>query len=221
MTIDNPPSGAHPSLVQLTIEEAATRSGKSERQIRYLIKLGRLTAHKAAGRWLMQSEQVDQVAGSPRRQKAAARKQAKLREVVEDTLPAQPKGRRYSLRDLKAMQVGVPLYQQLCTTLGEAHPAVTALRQGLAWLARGCHRYDLDQKLDAYQRGRDEISLAACALVLDQASAPALLAALCTIEDELLPAVAGLLRRIDNRGAAAPPATAGKRSPPPRAAAAS
>ena len=39
--------------MQLSIQQAAERLGKSVRQVRYLIQTGSLPAHKSGGRWLI------------------------------------------------------------------------------------------------------------------------------------------------------------------------
>ena len=41
--------------MQLTLEQAATRLGKSLRQVRYMIKSQRLPAQKVGGRWMVDS----------------------------------------------------------------------------------------------------------------------------------------------------------------------
>ncbi len=53
--------------MQLTIEQAAARLGKSRRQIRYLIKAERLPARKFAGRWVIDSEAGRALPRVPRR----------------------------------------------------------------------------------------------------------------------------------------------------------
>ena len=42
--------------MQLTLDQAATRLGKTARQIRYLIQSERLSAKKVGGRWVIESK---------------------------------------------------------------------------------------------------------------------------------------------------------------------
>lgn len=72
-------------------------------------------------------------------------------------------------------------------------------RACLDQLAVGCHRYDRQEKTLAYRAARDAASLAAMELLLHSDANPqdGLLDA---IEQELMPAVAGLLRRSERRG---------------------
>ena len=44
--------------MKLTLEQAAARLGKSERQIRYLVQNSRLAAEKVGGRWLIESDDL-------------------------------------------------------------------------------------------------------------------------------------------------------------------
>lgn len=181
--------------MQLTLEEAATKLGKSVRQIRYLVKEGRLSAKKVAGRWFVELEDAPKTSSQ---QGVEQRKQERLRAVVEDALELKPsETQRYSVMDLKAFQLGLPLYHKASELLGEQHSATLALRQALEHLARGCHRYDKDEKAAAYRTARDEASLAVCELLITGGAASALVA---PIEQELMAALAGLLRRLDRIG---------------------
>lgn len=151
--------------MELTLEEAATRLGKSQRQVRYMIRNKRLSARKAGGRWL-----VD-ISGLPRSEpqsRAAERKQAALRAAVDEalTLPETAPPVRYSMRNLKAFQLAHPLYQRVASSMGSEHPAVASLREVTLQLARGCHRYEPADKAAAYRAAREHASLAACELLL-------------------------------------------------------
>ena len=44
--------------MQLTIDQAAIRLGKTARQVRYLIQSERLPARKVGGRWVIESENL-------------------------------------------------------------------------------------------------------------------------------------------------------------------
>ena len=108
-----------------------------------------------------------------------------------------PPRRRYSVRDLKAFSLGAPLHQRLCQHLDAQHPAVTHLRDMLDELAIGCHRYHPAEKAQSYRTARDAASRAVAALALEDAEhADAILQ---EIEQELMPALAGLLRRVERR----------------------
>ena len=240
------------AAVELSPEEAATKLGKSVRQIRYMMQEGRLPARKVGGRWRVKipaaptgpavetakaqgaagpaaappgpavetakgqgaagpaaiatpAQGASDSAAAPApgrgksdgpRQQAAARKQARLRAAVEDALELDRAPRRYSLRDLKAFQLGLPLYQQALAVLGAEHGACRALRQMLEQLSCGCHRFDSADKATAYRAARDAASQAVCELLL--LPAPGGAGLVDGIEQELMAALAGLLRRLDS-----------------------
>jgi hypothetical protein len=91
----------------------------------------------------------------------------------------------------------VPIYREATALLGAEHAACAALRRGFEWLARGCHRYQHAEKSAAYREARDAFSQAACELALADREAAAKL--LEPLEQELMAAIVGLLRRTEGR----------------------
>ncbi len=182
--------------MNLSIKQAADRLGKTERQIRYLIQTDRLPARKEGGRWQIAAGDLPLSDGQ---QRAQVRKQAALRTAVETALELPERGRRrYSVQDLKAFQISRPVYDRCVEQLGQDHPASLAVRQVLDHLTRGCHRYESADKAAAYRQARDAASLAVTELLLsdDPGDAAALAG---VIEQELMAALAGLLRRLERR----------------------
>ncbi len=183
--------------MHLTVDQAAARLGKSARQIRYLIKARQLPARKFGGRWVIDSEDLNLSEGQTR---AVERRERQLRAVVEEGLGLPDAGERrprYSVRDLKAFQIALPIHARAAEHIGEDHPATRALRRVLELLTRGCHRFEHSAKADAYQEARDAASQAVCELLLaGSREADELVTA---IEQELMAALAGLLRRVDRR----------------------
>ncbi len=181
--------------MQLTIDQAANRVGKSARQIRYLIKSGRLPASKIGGRWMINA--TDLPLSEPQRATIERRERA-LRSAVDEGLGLDSeRPPRFSVRDLKAFQIALPLERQAAALLGPEHPATQALRHTLELLAQGCHRFDNNAKAESYRAARDSASLAVCELVItDQAEAEPLIQG---IEQDLMAAFAGLLQRLARR----------------------
>lgn len=183
--------------MQLTLEQTATRLGKSKRQVLYLIQTNRLPAEKVAGRWSIESDSLPLSEGQ---QRSHERKQRQLRAAVEEALDIEPEAarpKRYSVRDLKAFQVALPLHQKALSELGDAHPATQCLKRVLEQLTQGCHRFERTDKADAYRTARDQASLAVCELVLTGSEvADELIQAL---EQDLMATLAGLMRRMDKR----------------------
>lgn len=172
--------------MQLSIAEAAALLGKSVRQVRYMIDMGRIPARKVGGRWVIRKDALPRSVGQ---RKAQERRRERLRDAVDDALesPRRTPKKRFSFRDLRAVQLMLPIYEGT-RELGEDHPSTLALRMSLEHLCRGCHRYQRGDKAQAYRAGRDEASRAACALALcDTGPAHDLLT---RIEDEVMPALA-------------------------------
>jgi excisionase family DNA binding protein len=184
--------------MKLSLNEAAAALGKTRRQLVYLIEQGRLPAEKVGGRWYLDSAALEQ---DPATAQRAQIKQANLRDAIEDALLPTQRQRRYSLRDLKAFQIARPLYRKLCEHPGADHPATRHLHQCLEHLAQGCHRYTRAEKARAYQAARDAASLAALELILVEEPGPDTFPD--TLEQDLMPAIAGLLRRVERRAEAA------------------
>jgi hypothetical protein len=90
---------------------------------------------------------------------------------------------------------------QLVSHPGADHAATRHLHECLGQLALGCHRYARAEKARAYQAARDAASLAALELIL--AGDAALDNHRGVLEQELMPAIAGLLRRAERKREAA------------------
>ncbi len=177
----------------LTIRQAAAQLGKTVRQVRYMIQQGELRARKVQGRWRIDSGDLPK---SDPQKMAGERKARQLRGLVDEALEVPEElPRRYSILDLKAFQIGLPLYRNASEKLGEEHAATTELRRMLALLAQGCHRYERADKARAYREARDAASLAVCELVLAESEAASDL--LHDIEQDLMACLAGLLRRAE------------------------
>lgn len=183
--------------MKLTLEQAATRLGKSQRQVLYMIQQKRLPAEKIAGRWFIDSEAAEPLLNE-QQQNNQTRKQRQLRAAVDSALALEPdeqRQARYSIRDLKAFQIALPVYRTACQEFGSDHAATRLLRQVLEHLSQGCHRFDQEDKATAYRAARDAASLAVCELALAESDAANRL--LYTLEQDLMAAMAGLLRRVD------------------------
>jgi len=116
----------------------------------YLIRNGGLPAEKLAGSWFIDSEHLPL---EPEQQSSADRKQRQFKAAVEEALAIAPESeqKRYSVRDLKAFQIALPLYQKACQALTADHPASQALKRVLELLSQGCHRFDRQEKAEVYR----------------------------------------------------------------------
>lgn len=110
-------------VMDLTLQDAANRLGKSLRQLRSMVKEGRLKTRKVGGRWFIVADDLPQ---SAPQQQAAERHDRQLRTAVEDALGLDSKAgpaKRYSVRDLKAFQIGLALHRRAHTGVSPTHAA--------------------------------------------------------------------------------------------------
>jgi excisionase family DNA binding protein len=176
--------------MNLSLQQTAEILGKSRRQVLYMIQQGRLPAQKVGGRWVVERAALPDESEAKQR---ASVKQARFKAAIDDALTPERNERRYTLRDLKAVQLATPIYRQLAARGDGCGKAAAHMRECLDQLALGCHRYDRREKTVAYRAARDAASLAAIDLLLREDIAEK--AWLDAIEQELMPAFAGLLRR--------------------------
>lgn len=184
--------------MHLSIAEAATVLGKSERQVRYLIRQGKLKASKEGARWRIESEnlplsqaerqQLGDKLATAREQVAAAFEP--LAKATEGTDAAKTT-ERYSVRKLAAFEVGRELYRELTATLGESHPATAVLFDALVHLTQGCHAYRPEDKARSFGEARRLAATATAHLFVDQDGRGEALAA--RLEQELIPKIGGLV----------------------------
>jgi hypothetical protein len=180
--------------MELSLQQTDDILGKTRRQVLYMIDQGRLPDKKVGGRWVV--DRADLQVDAEMKQRTS-QKQERFKAVIEDAL-SPGRERRYTLRDLKAVQLSTPIYSQPAARGPAWEKVTTYMRECLDQLALGCYRYDRQEKTAAYRAARDAASLACMELLLRTATGqqePLLDA----IEQELMPAFAGLLRRNERR----------------------
>ncbi len=203
--------------MKLSIAETATVLGKSERQIRYLIKTGSLRASKEGKRWRIDSADLpisdaERQALVERSQVARTAFEKGLEPVVKaalsapsdapaaDASAAEETKRSYSVTDLRAFQAGEAIYREVRRDLGPEEPAARHLFEALSLLSRGCHCYHPKEKAGRFTEAREQAATAVVALLLyeDEASTERRGFAQ-RIEQEMIPKVAGLVASYEKR----------------------
>ena len=96
--------------MKLSLAEAATRLGKSERQVRFLIQKGQLRAAKVEGRWVLDA---DDLPAAPAAERAAEVRAEVARETLERAVTPATRGKAFSVTDLLAYRTGVTSGTQL------------------------------------------------------------------------------------------------------------
>ncbi len=199
--------------MKLSIAETATVLGKSERQVRYLIRTGRLAAKKQKGRWKIES--ADLPLSDAERQALVERSQTArdafekgLEPLVKAARPAEEKAksdadaakRAYSVVDLFAFQAGEAIYRDLTSEISAEEPAARQLFEALALLTRGCHCYHPKEKASRFSEARELAATAVAGLLLQGGEkAEGRRAFAQRIEQELIPKVAGLVASYEKR----------------------
>jgi hypothetical protein len=106
-----------PFVMQLTLEQAATRLGKSKRQVLYMIQQGHVPAQKLAGRWWIESHHLPLSDGQ---QHSYDRKQRQLRAAVEEALDIAPEAVRPRQSEAQRLQ----LHPKRWDVLPNTHPSI-------------------------------------------------------------------------------------------------
>jgi hypothetical protein len=101
------------------------------------------------------------------------------------------------VQQIRAFSAGRPTWSDAATALGAEHPATVALRECLVHVSQGCHRFHARDKLAAYVAAREQASRSAALLLLEGKDDAARISE--RVEQELLPAITGLIRRAERR----------------------
>lgn len=190
--------------MQLTLSEAAALLGKSERQVRYLISHGKLSASKSGGRWVVDAQTLKAQGADSRAASANVTQSAELDRRLAAAAEVPP-ARRYSVRDLRAYQAAEPVYREVRANLGAQDTVTVRLRRALDLLARGCHTYQSQRKLELYEDAREQVAGAVMDLLLDGPEQDAQRTVFADrLENTLLPQLAGLIRSSEQRRRRAP-----------------
>ncbi len=192
-------------MQHLAISEAAVLLGKSERQVRYLIKRGQLEASKVGGQWRIPSnalpltdDQRETMLGSAQRIVDAAESAvAPARKAASGS----DKRRRFSVQNLRVFRVAMELYREAVETCGGNAQATLDLHSCLIFLARGCHTYQSRAKAEHFCAAREAAASALVELLIvkhsDDASAHNAIAD--RIEQELMGPFSGLIRTAERK----------------------
>lgn len=190
--------------MKISLSEAAIALGKSERQVRYLIKTHRLEAHKEHGRWSIDTSdlpltEVQRNAMSDRIQ-AAREAFDKGLEPAEKASGQKNKRQHYSVTDFKAFHSGESLYHDLRKELGPEDPACVHLFDALTLLTKGCHAFQPVDKAARFTEAREFAACAVTHLLLDGDEDNGQRRSFAErIEQELIPKLASLVASQEKR----------------------
>ncbi|HND33699.1 MAG TPA: helix-turn-helix domain-containing protein [Myxococcota bacterium] len=179
----------------LSLAEAAARMNRSVRQLRYMLKKGELPAQKIGGTWLVREEDLPTSAADRR---VEAEKLASLQQTVTEAIaPSVRPGLRYSVTSIRAFSVLVQLRKEARGALRADHPALACIDASALAIAQGAHAFRPRAKAEIFELARNEAAAAVAWLHLEESSAGPSLAA--GLEQDVLPALSGLLRRAEGK----------------------
>lgn len=185
--------------MELTIREAAALMGVSQRTLRARAARGDIPARKRGGVWKIQRRDLPLTEG----QRAGLQARAEqVRQAVEDALPSRLAShagdRRRSLADLDAFRLCLRVRQDIA----QAEPtdgrqrAQAELTAALEAIAEASLLYARGAKLDALDQARRAMGHAIAQLLIEGGIPPKEPEHtwLCNLEQNAVPAVAGLAR---------------------------
>ncbi|MEM7253287.1 MAG: helix-turn-helix domain-containing protein [Pseudomonadota bacterium] len=187
--------------MKLSLTETSDVLGKSERQIRYMIRAEQLPATKVGGRWEIDS--ADLPLTDAQRAKLAERAHtvtSAMTDALESVAKATTggKARPFSVTDFQAFQIGRSVYHDVVDALGPDSLSAQHLYAALAGLTRGCHAYRPADKAAHFSRAREATADSVTALLVnDHAQATSLAT---RIEQEVIPKLSALLAAQERRG---------------------
>lgn len=198
--------------MELSVREAAALLARSPRTIRAQLAAGQLSGKRSGRRWVVDGRRLP----LSRAQHIALQERADtVRDAVEAALPARAtadRRRRRSVTDLKPFQAGrvaLRALQSPCDVRAPSmHRAEHALRDGLASLCDASQTFDRDGKIRRLRAARGAFSHALAELLVRDPDDERSRAGIDTIEQEVMPTLAGLLRwadRLPSRAAARDP----------------
>lgn len=194
--------------MNLTLKEVAALLGRSPRQLRYLVKIGKIIASKKNGCWHIES--TDLPLSESQRERLHQRVN-EARDIFDQALepvdkaasstPREKKeGKHYSVTDFKAFQDGESIYKEMTDSFGQKDVACRHLFDALCQITQGCHAFHPQDKCARFTSARESAALAVTTLLLEKPKESGHRKGFAQrIEQELIPKIARLLATHERR----------------------
>jgi len=180
--------------MDLTISEAATLLGRSPRQLRYLIRQGKLEARKKGTRWVIASDDL------PLTEEQRANIKGRINDVrhhLEQAITPLEKGaepsdkekketKQFSVTDFRAFQAGESIYRKMTESLSRDDETCRSLFEALCYLIQGCHAFHPKDKSAKFAAARESAAVSIAHLLLQ-----------CRAETEAIESNKKLAQRIE------------------------
>jgi len=189
--------------MDLKLKEVANLLGKSERQIRYMIKKGELKAIKKDGQWSIDRECLP---FSVKQILTINRKREIFTDGIDKVVNKLAIKKEYTFTDLRSFQLSYALYREFLNQDGQDGKDLqdnfnVQLGKVFVCLASGYHSFDTQDKIREYKRAKLEL----CQLLVNlftknhQKPSQPLAKAMNTIEKDIIPSINGLIRAIEKK----------------------
>ena len=187
--------------MELSLKDAATLLGKSPRQLRYLLATGRLKGEKHGKSWRFDPDKLPLTEAQRQslRDRADTLQEAAQAAASKAATAAGDGKRHYSVTDMRAYQLGEPLYQRVAAAWGVEDPAAGRLRRALECIALGCHAYHGGEKRAHYAAAREAVAIAIIDLRLHLPTDQERCAVAEAVEQTLRGPLNALIRRAERR----------------------
>lgn len=180
--------------MQLTITQAAALLNKSPRQLRHMLKTGKVTATKVDGRWVFDDKALPL---DEHQKQVRAVQVAELIENVDRVMakiaPAEV-AKSYSVWDLQVFRL-LAAEIEPCRRQWSDSLQLSALQRAIVALAQGCHRFRDTEKISAFREGRDFVAEAIGLLYCEPDPLAKEMAG--RLEQKVLPGMSGLIRKYE------------------------
>ncbi|MEM7203294.1 MAG: helix-turn-helix domain-containing protein [Planctomycetota bacterium] len=187
--------------MNLSLADTATVLGKSERQIRYLIRQERLPARKVGGRWVIDSADLPL---TERQRAEIAQRTETARQAFEQGIAPATKATRderksYSVTDLDAFGIGLRTLRKMQSTHTPEDHTHSLVLTALEDLARGCHAFDPDAKSRHFSQARDAAARLLVHLLVPATASECSRELVQEIESQWIPKISGLIAAQEKR----------------------
>lgn len=191
----------------LSVNEAATLLGCSRRAVRARLVRGDLKGQKDGGQWRVVRDSLPM---SAEQHRALQTRANDIREMVEGVLPAPsartPGDRTRTLGDLAAFAQGAKVLRALRQPPAEGVPspsstaAAVHLEAALVALGRAWPIFHPPTRLRLLDEARSSVGAAMAILLLDEGAQEREPTWVTTLEQQMLPPLAGMCRAAERRG---------------------
>lgn len=195
---------------EVTVQEASELLGVTTRSVLNYIKSKEIEAIKVGKSWYIKRPSLDSFSnrfGFSHRQKEQAQNNPNptidVRKDRSD-YAQEEKSKKFSVKNLRAFKLtkeilGKSEVKEMIKETGLERKIEDHFHSALSHLGSGYYAFHLKDKIKLYERSRIELGAALALIYFSEDEKELNKKVLETLEDELLPAYSGLIKRLDNK----------------------